>query len=129
MLAKNRPWTLATAAFCEASLIEVCSYCSNALLMNAYMVSQPFPTNQFVFSVVSLVLAGKYLERVWGFNGFILFVLATVVGSNVIACAVNVLEHFVLQDSGMLLWVHPLRDFGDLRAHGFVADLDNPIMA
>lgn len=102
--AKNRPWTLATAAFCEASLIEVCSYSSDTFVISAHVAFQPIQIDQFVFSVVSLVLAGKYLERVWGFNGFLQFVLATVVGSNIIACAVNVLEHFVLQDSGMLLW-------------------------
>ncbi|CAD6570324.1 MAG: hypothetical protein CYPHOPRED_003887 [Cyphobasidiales sp. Tagirdzhanova-0007] len=74
------PWTLATAAFCEASLIE------------------------FVFSLATLVLSGRYLERVWGQAAFLYFVFAVVVASNVIAVAVNVLEHFVLRDSGVLLF-------------------------
>lgn len=48
-------------------------------------------------------MAGKYLERVWGQNGFLLFVAVVVVASNVIAVGTNVLEHFVFQDSGLLL--------------------------
>ena len=62
---------------------------------------------QFIFSVATLVLSGKYLERVWGRDGFIQFTLFVVVVSNVIACAVNILEHFLLQDSGMLLCAWP----------------------
>lgn len=60
---------------------------------------------QFIFSVATLVLSGKYLERVWGRDGFIQFCLVTVVGSNIMAVAVNVIEHIVLGDAGMLLLV------------------------
>lgn len=58
---------------------------------------------QFIFSLATLIMAGKYLERVWGQNGFLLFVAVVVVASNVIAVGTNVLEHFVFQDSGLLL--------------------------
>jgi hypothetical protein len=51
-------------------------------------------------------MSGKYLERVWGQNGFLLFVAAVVVASNVIAVGTNVLEHIVFQDSGLLLCVY-----------------------
>lgn len=60
---------------------------------------------QFIFSLATLVLSGRYLERVWGQAAFLYFVFAVVIASNVIAVAVNVLEHFVLRDSGMLLCV------------------------
>lgn len=58
---------------------------------------------QFIFSLATLVLSGKYLERVWGQNGFLQFVGVVVVVSNVLAVIVNVVEHFVFQDAGMLL--------------------------
>lgn len=51
------------------------------------------------------MLSGKYLERVWGQWPFLQFVAVTVIGSNIMAVAVNVLEHFVLADTGVLLCV------------------------
>lgn len=69
--------------------------------LNVLSVKSP----QFIFSLATVILSGKYLERVWGQNGFLLFVAAVVVASNAIAVGVNVLEHFVFQDSGLLLWV------------------------
>lgn len=55
------PWTLITSAFCETSFIE------------------------FIITVVSLPLAGRYLERIWGAKELIRFTLVVVVGSNIIA--------------------------------------------
>lgn len=55
------PWTLVTSAFCETTVTE------------------------FLISAISLPLAGRYLERVWGPIEFARFTLIVVVASNVIA--------------------------------------------
>jgi membrane associated rhomboid family serine protease len=55
------PWTLVTSAFCETSLFE------------------------FLISIVSLPLAGRYLERMWGPMELIRFSLIVIVSSNIVA--------------------------------------------
>ncbi|CAO1615558.1 unnamed protein product [Parajaminaea phylloscopi] len=55
------PWTLVTAAFCETSFLE------------------------FIVTAISLPLAGRYLERIWGPVELVRFTLIIVVLSNVIA--------------------------------------------
>ncbi|POW14682.1 hypothetical protein PSHT_07337 [Puccinia striiformis] len=75
------PWTLLTAGLCEVGVIEL------------------------VFSLFTLIMCGRYLERVYGTTEFIKFCLTTIGVSNFISVIVNVAEHYVLQDSGMFLWV------------------------
>ncbi|UZJ51009.1 hypothetical protein CBS101457_000329 [Exobasidium rhododendri] len=65
------PWTLVTSAFCETSFFE------------------------FIISIVSLPLAGRYLERIWGPVELIRFSLIVIVISNVIAWFLAVLLYVV----------------------------------
>ncbi|GAA5994619.1 uncharacterized protein JCM10292_002171 [Rhodotorula paludigena] len=74
------PWTLLTAAFVETNLIE------------------------FLISLLTLPLAARYLERVWGPTELLKFVGVTVVASNVIAVVVNILESIVLGDKALFLY-------------------------
>ncbi|ORY74510.1 eukaryotic integral membrane protein-domain-containing protein [Leucosporidium creatinivorum] len=74
------PWTLVTAAFVETNLIE------------------------FLISLFTLPLAGRYLERVWGQVEFLKFVGVTVLASNIIAVVVNVLESIVLGDKALFMY-------------------------
>lgn len=62
-------------------------------------------TLQLIFSLFTLTLCGRYLERVWGPLEFLKFCVVTIVVSNAICVAVNVLEHFVLGDGGAFLCV------------------------
>lgn len=61
--------------------------------------------NQLVFSLLTLSLCGRYLERVYGTIEFIKFCLTTIGVSNFMSVVVNVVEHYVLHDSGMYLLV------------------------
>ncbi|GAA6059802.1 hypothetical protein JCM10212_003697 [Sporobolomyces blumeae] len=74
------PWTLLTAAFTETNLIE------------------------FLVSLLTLPLCGRYLERVWGAQELVKFVVFTVVVSNVIAVVVSVIESVVLGNKALFLY-------------------------
>ncbi|GAA5952772.1 hypothetical protein JCM21900_005796 [Sporobolomyces salmonicolor] len=74
------PWTLLTAGFVETNLIE------------------------FLISLFTLPLAGRYLERVWGARELLKFVAAVVVVSNGVAVVVNALESFVLGDPALFMY-------------------------
>ncbi|KAK4052530.1 hypothetical protein OIO90_004297 [Microbotryomycetes sp. JL221] len=74
------PWTLFTSAFVENNLI------------------------QFIFSLMTLPLAGRYLERVWGQFEFLKFVVVVVVASNVITCIVSYVEAVVLGNPTLFLY-------------------------
>ena len=50
-------------------------------------------------------MCGKYLERVYGTIEFVKFCLTTISVSNLISVIVNVVEHYVLHDSGIYLFV------------------------
>jgi hypothetical protein len=52
---------------------------------------------------LTLPLAARYLERVWGAAELVKFVVAVVVVSNVIAVAVNIIEATVLRDKALFL--------------------------
>lgn len=56
-----------------------------------------------MISLLTLPLAGRYLERIWGQKEFIKFTLAVVLFSNVIAVIVNYIESYVLGDSALYL--------------------------
>jgi hypothetical protein len=66
-----------------------------------------FPS-QFLLSLLTLPLAGRYLERVWGAQELLKFVLVVVVVSNVIACIVNTVEGVVLGNTELFLFVFSL---------------------
>ncbi|GAA6035830.1 hypothetical protein JCM8097_005727 [Rhodosporidiobolus ruineniae] len=91
------PWTLLTAAFVETNLIE------------------------FLVSLLTLPLAGRYLERVWGTQELLKFVAAVVVASNLIACVVNLLESFVLGDRALFLFGMPYHGLSALQVGFLVA--------
>jgi hypothetical protein len=61
--------------------------------------------SQFLISILTLPLAARYLERVWGAQELVKFVLVTVVVSNVIAVGVNMLESAALGDSALFMCV------------------------
>jgi membrane associated rhomboid family serine protease len=46
--------------------------------------------------MLSLPLAGRYLERVWGQAEFLKFVVVVLVASNAIAVLVNYIESIIL---------------------------------
>ncbi|GAA5941741.1 uncharacterized protein JCM15063_002658 [Sporobolomyces koalae] len=73
------PWTLVTAAFTETNMIE------------------------FLVSLLTLPLSGRYLERVWGASELVKFVLFTVIVSNGIAVVVSVIESIVLGNQQLFL--------------------------
>lgn len=56
---------------------------------------------------MTLPLAARYLERVWGPVELLKFVGVTVVASNAIAVAVNVIEATALGQSALFLCVRP----------------------
>ncbi|SCZ98984.1 BZ3500_MvSof-1268-A1-R1_Chr7-1g09341 [Microbotryum saponariae] len=74
------PWTLLTGSFVESNLLE------------------------FLFSLFTLPLAARYLERVWGQVELLKFVFVVVVASNIIAVVVNVLESVVLGNKELFLY-------------------------
>ncbi|KWU43266.1 DUF1751-domain-containing protein, partial [Rhodotorula sp. JG-1b] len=74
------PWTLLVSSFVEVNLVE------------------------FLISALTLPLAARYLERVWGAAELVKFVVAVVVASNVIAVAVNIIEATVLRDKALFLY-------------------------
>ncbi len=59
---------------------------------------------QFLISLLTLPLAGRYLERVWGQVELLKFVGAVLLASNIIAVAVNVIESVVLGNSSLFLF-------------------------
>ncbi|PWN45710.1 DUF1751-domain-containing protein [Ceraceosorus guamensis] len=67
------PWTLITSSICETTVAE------------------------FLISIVSLPLAGRYLERLWGPIELVKFVGVVLVGSNVIAWFLAVLAYLVFR--------------------------------
>ncbi|POY73830.1 hypothetical protein BMF94_3371 [Rhodotorula taiwanensis] len=74
------PWTLLVSSFVEVNLIE------------------------FLISILTLPLAARYLERVWGAAELLKFVAAVVVVSNVIAVFVNIIESIALGDRALFLY-------------------------
>ncbi|SGY79145.1 BQ5605_C008g05054 [Microbotryum silenes-dioicae] len=99
------PWTLLTSSFVESNLLE------------------------FLFSLFTLPLAARYLERVWGQVELLKFVFVVVVASNIIAVVVNVLESVVLGNKELFLAVLDRRWASAImlprRAH--IVIHDNPI--
>ncbi|GAA5987266.1 hypothetical protein JCM11641_003387 [Rhodosporidiobolus odoratus] len=93
----GRPWTLLTAGFVETNLIE------------------------FLLSLLTLPLAARYLERVWGTQELLKFVGVVVVVSNVIACIVNFIESIVLGDAQFWLYDMPYHGLGALQVGFLVA--------
>ncbi|BGP15462.1 hypothetical protein JCM10213v2_003441 [Rhodosporidiobolus nylandii] len=91
------PWTLLTSGFVETNLIE------------------------FLLSLLTLPLAGRYLERVWGAQELLKFVGVVVVASNVIACVVNLLESWVLGDQALFLYGMPYHGLSALQVGFLVA--------
>lgn len=75
------PWTLVTAAFCETSFFE------------------------FIISIISLPLAGRYLERIWGPVEMIRFSLIVIVVSNVVAWFIAVALYVVTRGEKMMYGV------------------------
>lgn len=65
------PWTLVTAAFCETAFFE------------------------FLISIVTLPLAGRYLERIWGPVELVRFAAIVTVTSNIIAWFLSLLLYAV----------------------------------
>lgn len=61
---------------------------------------------------MTLPLAARYLERVWGAAELVKFVVAVVVASNVIAVAVNIIEATVLRDKALFLCVPTVSSAG-----------------
>lgn len=57
---------------------------------------QLIPHSQLIVSATTLVLATKYLERIWGFKELIRFSLITVVVSNVIAFGFSWIAYTIL---------------------------------
>jgi hypothetical protein len=51
---------------------------------------------QLVISAVSLPLASRYLERVWGWKELIRFCFIVIIGSNVIAFGFSWLSYIIL---------------------------------
>lgn len=95
------PWTLLTSSFVEVNLIEVRAV--PTLRATERSSQAPAAPHQFLISVLTLPLAARYLERVWGAAELVKFVLAVVVVSNVIAVAVNIIEATVLGDKALFL--------------------------
>ncbi|GAA5875441.1 hypothetical protein JCM8547_004406 [Rhodosporidiobolus lusitaniae] len=93
----GRPWTLLTGGFVETNAIE------------------------FFFSLLTLPLAGRYLERVWGTQELLKFVAVVVVVSNLIACVVNAVEATVLGDSQLFLYGMPYHGLSALQVGFLVA--------
>ncbi|GAA97561.1 uncharacterized protein L969DRAFT_100541 [Mixia osmundae IAM 14324] len=75
-----KPWTLFISSWVEVNLFEM------------------------IFSVLTFVMAGRYLERVWGPTEFLKFIVVVTVASNVIAVAVNIIEHILFQGTGLFLY-------------------------
>ncbi|GAA5833958.1 hypothetical protein JCM5353_002609, partial [Sporobolomyces roseus] len=76
------PWTLLSSGFTETNLIE------------------------FLVSLLTLPLSGRYLERVWGAQELVKFVVFTIVASNIIAVVVSVIESIVLGNKQLFLYAH-----------------------
>lgn len=72
------PWTLIVSSFCETSILE------------------------FLVSIVSLPLAGRYLERQWGGIELVKFCVAVLVGSNLIAWGLQLLLFIVFRKEALI---------------------------
>lgn len=72
------PWTLIVSSFCESSIFE------------------------FLVSIVSLPLAGRYLERQWGGLELVKFCIVVLVGSNLIAWGLQLLLFVVFRDEALI---------------------------
>jgi hypothetical protein len=89
-----------------------------------YTVTAPRPhhtvaqlTPQLAISTTSLILATRYLERIWGFVELVRFSLIVVVLSNVVAFGFSWIAWFILgQDEFM--WVSNLSDLSDIGGVG-----------
>ena len=57
---------------------------------------------------MTLPLSGRYLERVWGAQELVKFVVFTIVASNIIAVVVSVIESIVLGNKQLFLYASPL---------------------
>jgi len=80
------PWTLLTAGWVELSVIGVCYVTPNSIRADM----------QLAISAVSLPLACRYLERVWGWKELIRFCFIVIIGSNVIAFGFSWLSYIIL---------------------------------
>lgn len=72
------PWTLVTSAFCETTFIE------------------------FIITAISLPLAGRYLERIWGPIELVRFSLIVIVASNIISWFIAIVLFVVLRSETAL---------------------------
>lgn len=99
------PWTLLTAAFVETNLVEVSLPCYSPILLVPLTTITAGGTTQFLVSLLTLPLAGRYLERVWGAQELVKFVIFTVVVSNAIAIVVSVVESIALGNKQLFLRV------------------------
>lgn len=74
---------------------------------------------QLIFSAVTLPLACRYLERIWGPYELLRFSLVTIVGSNIIAFGFSWLVYIVTRSEASL-WVlcHRWLDMADLCSYG-----------
>ncbi|KDN49603.1 DUF1751-domain-containing protein [Tilletiaria anomala UBC 951] len=68
------PWTLLTSGFCETSFIEA------------------------VLSLILIPLLGRYLEQIWGAVELLKFSAVVIIGSNIIAWALAILQFAVLRN-------------------------------
>lgn len=75
------PWTLLTAAFCETSFFE------------------------FIISIISLPLAGRYLERIWGPVEMIRFSFIVIIVSNVVAWFIAIALYVITRGEKMMYGV------------------------
>lgn len=69
------PWTLLTAGFVELNIFEV---------RRSWSIKAS-DTLQFAFSLVTVPLACRYLERLWGIRELARFTCVVIVASNIIA--------------------------------------------
>jgi hypothetical protein len=57
---------------------------------------------QLLFSAVTLPLACRYLERIWGFRELIRFCLVVIAGSNIVAFGFSWLTYIILRQDEAL---------------------------
>jgi len=76
---------------------------------------------EFIVSVVTLPLAARYLERVWGARELFKFCAITVVGTNIIAFGFSWLAYFVTGQDSMFLYGSPYRGLTALQTGFLVA--------
>jgi hypothetical protein len=99
-------WTFLTAGFVETKPLEVRS--ARASTPNRSGANPHFRCLtglQFLLSFISLPLASRYLERVWGTKELLRFCAVVLVASNIIGFGLSWLEFFVLGKADMFLCV------------------------